>query len=1112
MELQERKYLINDNSILLKEYKDVNKANNNLEYEMQNSLGSNAFQSMSKFPQNQENKNNTFTNSNMNYPVQNFENSANPMNASNGNGFQSFPNKFSKTDNITNQNYNMNGSQNNNQFAQTYQPGQGNYSKPEQNYQLTKESWEQLKKEVEKLYDYYYLTKGYFQNDPNELYNFYLDFRIRYDKGINIPKRLNNLMKYRDEDIDKCIDEFLKNVKDRFKTNLSSTTQNSRIKKCQSAKKSFDNTIKNTYKKTSYQNIVNNLYPKSLQKKNENVRNCDLTFDEFFKKIVISYYKKNKKFTNDINELVEHYKDLPNKEDKNMEWENGERDFVENIELFLNDSEMVTRLSNIYEKKTKLRTYHPTILHDYWQHFMSKEDKYLKGLYKYNNDDFYSLLEKIYLQKEDQKKFDKDNLYDEERNRQIQMKKDRQNHIRETEEEREKLINELAQPKDKYKTGRVMLELKKQFKYDNVIKKMIKNEFKDNKLFKFPEEYAIRDEEEEKDTFFKHDLNRDINNNFTHEEKIKKQIEDAYEKYHEEKEKKKPKLQKQFKEKKELFDFIKSKVIEYYKNMSKRLSKDEKGIESINLFLNNVYKEMSRKYKNATRIYFKHPRCEVLKKTYKVKKIHTFYPKKLKFYFFRLLRRIGINNKGKIVFAKNENVPFWSPSLSNKCKIHGNNCPIYCCYNTHNDMIKESREKNFDTNFNINKYKKKLVEKETLNLWKRPDLQNQKEQIFMCFDDAMHCTFEPKLSKQHLEKDDLIDSRLNNDKWVKEMGNNFTMVRATIYKEGILKKAKILFSQGKYTDCEKLLKKGFDLDVFKVYKPRFLLKEGETNKLFFGNKNNEEKKNDKDNEGDKKEEKKEGDKKEEKKEEKKEGEEKKDDKKINNIKMPGFRNNIDLSKPSENFKSEKNLQLLDEIYFMLETIKEYKKRQKSQSKKLKEELKLINHEKDISGKKIVKTKEIDSKEKFDPNKNIQYALMKQKYFNPKSKMCELQDNCPYYLKGEECPNGAHQISELKFESQINENIKLRKNLISTLDKAPEPIIKKPWVHTGRLISCGMADGSGGGKCICGFCKYRARNYDEGMEKKLRKMAREKNEKILKKREERIKKQKSEVKK
>ena len=107
-------------------------------------------------------------------------------------------------------------------------------------------------------------------------------------------------------------------------------------------------------------------------------------------------------------------------------------------------------------------------------------------------------------------------------------------------------------------------------------------------------------------------------------------------------------------------------------------------------------------------MFFKHPRPEVLKKTYKYKKNHTFYPKKLKFYFFRLLRRIGTDNKGNLVFAKNENIPFWSPSLSNKCKIHGNNCPIYCCYNTHNKMIKESRDKNFNTNFNIKNNKKKI--------------------------------------------------------------------------------------------------------------------------------------------------------------------------------------------------------------------------------------------------------------------------------------------------------------------------------------------------------------------------------------------------------------------
>ena len=68
---------------------------------------------------------------------------------------------------------------------------------------------------------------------------------------------------------------------------------------------------------------------------------------------------------------------------------------------------------------------------------------------------------------------------------------------------------------------------------------MIKNEFKDNKIFKFPEEYAIRDEDEQKDILFKHDLEKgEIAK--TNEEKIKKQIQEAYDDYNYEKDKKKP--------------------------------------------------------------------------------------------------------------------------------------------------------------------------------------------------------------------------------------------------------------------------------------------------------------------------------------------------------------------------------------------------------------------------------------------------------------------------------------------------------------------------------------------------------------------------------------------
>ena len=1106
MDIQGRKYYLKDNSILLKEYEDVDKIPRyNKDINFQNSLGSNAFQSSSKFPPNQENNNsNNFNmNSNMNYPTQNFDNTYNPMNGSNG--FSVNQKNFAKTD--LNQNINGNSAQiDEKQYYNT------NSQIPNQNYvlQLTKESRIQLEKEVENIYDYYYMTKGYFQNDPEQLFEFYLEFKKKYQNGKRVPSRIGPLMLYKDDDVEKCIQDFLMHVKDRFKLSNVSTDLNTKCKRSMSMKKGFTTNIKNTYiNKISEKELINRLYvnPKQEQK----ILNCE-NFDKFFEKLVLSYYKKNNKFTNRKNLLIDYYKSLPNKEENNMEWENGEKDFIENIELFFTDEEIVARLSEIYYKHNHLWTYHPTILHNYWQHNMKRVDKYTKGLYKYGKDQFYLVLQQIYQQKEDQRKFDRDNQEEEEKNRRIQEEIDYKNHIRETQEERERKINELAKPKDKYKTGRVMLGLKDQFKYDNIIKKMIKNEFKDNKLFKFPEEYAIRDEEEQKDTLFKLNLNKEIKKD-PNNDKIKEQIEEAYDKYEEKKRNDEPIKQKKQMEKKALFDFIKNKVKEYYKNMAKRLIKDENGIESINLFLNNVYKEMSKKYKNATRLYFKHPRCEVLKKTYKYKKIHTYYPKKLKFYFFRLLRRIGTDEKGNIVFAKNENIPFWSPSLSNKCKIHGNNCPIYCCYNTHNDMIKESREKNFNSNFNIKKCKKKLEEKENLNLWKRPELQKQKQQIFMCFDDAEHCTFEPKLSKTayQLEKDALIESRLNNDKWVNEMGKNFTTVRGTIYKEGILKKAKVLFSEGKYDDTIKLLEKAFDLNVFKAYKPKFLLSEGETNQLSQLNKKPEEKKEE-DKEGEKKEEKKEGEQKEgeKKEEEKKEGEKKEENKKEdkpNNIVMPGFRKNIDLSKPTENFKNEKNTQLLDEIYFMLETIKEYKKRQKLQSKKLKEELNLIEHEKGLSGKKIIKSKEIDSKEKYDPQKNIQYNLMKQKYFNIKDTMCKDGDNCPYYLKGEDCPNGAHQISELKFKSQIRENIKLRKNLIKTLDKAPEPVIKKPWVHTGQLCDCGLADGSAGGKCICGFCKYK--NFNNPKEKELRKNAKKKNEKILKNREERLKKEKEE---
>ena len=1114
MEIQGRTYMTNGQSILMKEYEDVNKAQSNLDIDFQKSLGSMGYQTSSKFPQNPDNNtlnnnNNYYANSNLNYPTQNFGNTYNQMNNSNGLGNAS-QKQFAKTDINGNPINDMNQTQNMNNNARTFSPGHGRRNDENNTlfYQLTENSRKQLEIEVEKLYDYYYFTKGYFQTVPEELFKFYLEYKRRYNRGVRVPKKLEALMLFREEDVDECIRDFLIKVRNRFKSSdmneNASTYQNSKFIRSMSSTKGFDNNIKNTYTKKLTKETAERLYPrlKELEKREKEKQNCD-DFNSYFKKLLKYYYKENKEYTNDKELLIDYYNKIPKKEEKRMEWENGENDFVEKMEFFFDDEEIINRLSEIFYKHTKIRTYFPTTLHNYWQHFMKSEDRYLNGLNKYSKDDFLSLLIKNYKQKEDDKKLEKDYLEEEEKNRKEQEYLDYRNRIRETKEEREKKINELAKPKDKYKTGRVMLELKHQFKYDNIIKKMIKNEFKDNKLFKFPEEYAVRDEEEQKDILFKHDLDGSIKEKIP-TEKIEKQIEDAYKKYNYQRDMNKPKLEKRAKEKKELFDFIKKKVIEYYKSMESRLSKDQKGVESINLFLNNLYKEMSKKHREATKIYFKRPRMEVLKKTYRYKKIQIFYPKKLKFYFFRLLRRLGRDKNGNLVFARNENIPFWSPSLSNKCKVHGNKCPIYCCHNTHNNMIKESKDKNFNTNFNLKKNKKKLVEKETLNLWKRPDLKKKKEEIFMCFDDAEHCTFEPKLQKPpyELEKEAIIKSRLNNDNWVKDMGPLFTLVRGTIYKEGILKQAKILFAQGKYEQTEELLKKGFNLDVFKSYKPKFLLKPGETLKVVGGKVEikKDEKKEEKDEE--KKEEKKEEEKKEEKKEEEKKEDEKKDNK-INNIKVPMFNRNIDLSKPMENFNNEKNIQLLDEIYFMLETIKEYKKRQNKQSKKLKREMEMINHERGLSGKKVIVSKKIDSKDIYDPNKNIQYNLMKKKYFNPKSSMCKKGERCPHYLKGEECPDGAHQISELKFQKQINENIKLRKNLIKKLEDEPEPVIEENWVPNGRLYDCKSAEGKGG-NCKCGFCKYRHGNKRAPKKKDYERQKKPKEENVPKKKEGEIK--------
>jgi len=120
-------------------------------------------------------------------------------------------------------------------------------------------------------------------------------------------------------------------------------------------------------------------------------------------------------------------------------------------------------------------------------------------------------------------------------------------------------------------------------------------------------------------------------------------------------------------------------------------------------------------------------------------------------------------------------------------------------------------------------------------------------------------------------------------------------------------------------------------------------------------------------------------------------------------------------------------------------------------------------------------------------------------------MCPLKEDCPHDLRpryphsdvnlkvpmGLNCPY-AHHISELKFENEIKERIKLKlKQLTSKKDK--DPVIK-PFVPTGRLTSCVGCGNGGRNKGVCNFCRYNLKNKERLKHDKI--AAKQENVKIL----------------
>ena len=52
-------------------------------------------------------------------------------------------------------------------------------------------------------------------------------------------------------------------------------------------------------------------------------------------------------------------------------------------------------------------------------------------------------------------------------------------------------LDEISKPKDKWKVGKKLLEMQEQFPHDRVLQRMIKEEFKANQTFRYPDEYDL---------------------------------------------------------------------------------------------------------------------------------------------------------------------------------------------------------------------------------------------------------------------------------------------------------------------------------------------------------------------------------------------------------------------------------------------------------------------------------------------------------------------------------------------------------------------------------------------------------------------------------------------
>jgi hypothetical protein len=786
------------------------------------------------------------------------------------------------------------------------------------------------------LKDNFSKAKGYMEHKPDTLFNHVREYRGFQRKGLTVPLRLQPLLQYSDNDIWYSLNYYYEQIQQKRERHRSNNAP-----------------IVNKFKTKFSNDTMKRLYPymkdEEVEKQNKNLYNID----KFFERMVYQHCLRMKEYSNDENILFNYWQGLSDEERDSvlLKWPGGDNSLSGEITGYLSDDNIILRISMMFKSKCGYSCQHPRPLHDYWSQQISPHERYLKGLFKHDSDTLYKIMHDRFVQKTTEDK-EREQREKERKEKEEQKMKEKS---KPTKEEYQRLLekySKLAQPKDKWRTGRVMLSLKKQYAYDNILRKMIKHEFTENRKFKYPEEYAIYDSDEERKVLFRSGLEKNVgskeNIDGIRDMILKTKYADDNQRKTDEK-----KLENLSKEDRALEKFIRTSVIRYYKNRIAMFNKDptkttkeEKEKALINKFLTEIYTYMLKNHGAATKRRF--PRI-----TYGTRKKSRFanYPQHLKSYFFQLVRRLRKSPDGKFKFGDIDTLAFWAPAGSNACKVHGAECPLYCKHNTHNDYIytqnKKSAKMLHDGDILLN-------DDERLHLWKRKDLIDKKSKIFLCLSEAEHCTFEPNTNnkKNGMTNEEAVNKRISNKVWVDQMGGNFATKFPLIFKDGICKKAQKMYLDGEFKEMVTLLETAFDLDSIRAhFDPKFAKRH---------EKKLEELKRKKEQEG-----------------EHFEGHEKKKD------------------LVQDSYTNPKNRRICEEVYYMIKDMDDYKKEKRKAAKKLEEEIKMIaseNSKKYISvpvggqrGAPVVDTS------KVNPENVNKLNFIKDRYFKFfKSIMCPLK--------------------------------------------------------------------------------------------------------------------------